>query len=119
QAHAARPAGARSGKSAAQGSGAAARCTTPAGGAIMSTLMMRCCRAYRRMARAFPHRYRAICGDGLEQLGEDLVPRVWQQQGVVGLIRLFGDVALRLPREHFSAWADSLREATMAGDFFE
>jgi len=85
----------------------------------MSTFVMRCGRAYRRMARAFPHQYRAICGDGLEQLGEDLVPRVWQQQGVVGLIRLFGDLALRLPCEHFSTWADRLREATMADDFFE
>ena len=85
----------------------------------MSTFVMRCCRAYRRIARAFPHQYRAICGDGLEQLGEDLVPRVWQQQGVVGLIRLFGDLALRLPCEHFSTWADRLREATMADDFFE
>jgi hypothetical protein len=45
----------------------------------MSTFVMGCCRAYRRIARAFPHQYRAICGDGLEQLGEDLVPRVWQQ----------------------------------------
>jgi hypothetical protein len=92
---------------------------TPTGGAIMSTFVMGCCRAYRRIARAFPHQYRAICGDGLEQLGEDLVPRVWQQQGVVGLIRLFGDLALRLPCEHFSTWADRLREATMADDVFE
>ena len=68
----------------------------------MSTFVIACCRAYRRIARAFPHQYRAICGDGLEQLGEDLVPRVWQQQGVVGLIRLFGDLALRLPCEHVS-----------------
>lgn len=37
----------------------------------MSTFVMGCCRAYRRIARAFPHQYRAICGDGLEQLGED------------------------------------------------
>ena len=85
----------------------------------MSTFVRGCGRAYRRMARAFPHQYRAICGDGLEQLGEDLVPRVWQQQGVVGLIRLFGDLALRLPCEHFSTWADRLREATMADDVFE
>ena len=85
----------------------------------MSTFVIGCCRAYRRIARAFPHQYRAICGDGLEQLGEDLVPRVWQQQGVVGLIRLFGDLALRLPCEHFSTWADRLREATVADDFFE
>ena len=85
----------------------------------MSTFVTRCCRAYRRIARAFPHQYRAICGDGLEQLGEDLVPRVWQQQGVVGLIRLFGNLALRLPCEHISTWADRLREATMADDFCE
>ena len=56
----------------------------------MSTFVMGCCRAYRRIARAFPYQYRAICGDGLEQLGEDLVPRVWEQQGVIGLLRLFG-----------------------------
>jgi hypothetical protein len=85
----------------------------------VSPFVTACCRAYRRIARAFPHQYRAICGDGLEQLGEDLVPRVWQQQGVAGLIRLFGDLALRLPCEHFATWADRLREATMADDFFE
>ena len=55
----------------------------------------------------------------LEQLGEDLVPRVWQQQGVIGVIQLFGDLVLRLPCEHFSTWADRLREATMADDVFE
>ena len=27
-----------------------------------------CGRAYRRIARAFPHQYRAICGDGLEPM---------------------------------------------------
>lgn len=85
----------------------------------MSPFVMTCSRAYRRMARAFPRRYRAICGDGLEQLGDDMVPRVWQEQGVVGLIRLFGDLALRLPYEHVSTWADRLREATMADDVFE
>src|SRR5262245_63183245 len=85
----------------------------------MSTFVMGCSRAYRRIARAFPPQYRAICGDGLEQLGEDLVPRVWQQQGVVGLIRLFGDLALRLPYEYVSTWADGLREATMADDVVE
>jgi hypothetical protein len=85
----------------------------------VSTFVRGCCRAYRHIARAFPYHYRAICGDGLEQLGEDLVPRVWQQQGVVGLIRLFGDLALRLPCEHVSAWADRLREAAMADDVFE
>ena len=49
----------------------------------MSTFVMACCRAYRRIARAFPHQYRTICGDGLEQLGEDLVPRF----GCLGISR--------------------------------
>ena len=48
-----------------------------------------CCRAYRRIARLFLTRTLATA-DGLEQLGEDLVPRVWQQQGVVGLIGCLG-----------------------------
>ena len=47
----------------------------------MSTFLMGCCRAYRHIASAFPDQYRAICGDRLEQLGEDLVLRVWQQGG--------------------------------------
>lgn len=78
-----------------------------------------CGRLYGRAARVFPHEFRAVCGDGLERLGEDLVPLVWQQQGVVGLIRLFGDLALRLPCEYVLAWADRLREATMVEDVFE
>jgi hypothetical protein len=35
----------------------------------MSAFVTGCRRAYRRIARAFPRQYRAICGDGLEQLG--------------------------------------------------
>jgi hypothetical protein len=31
----------------------------------------------RCMARAFPHEFRMVCGDGLEQLGADIVPLVW------------------------------------------
>ena len=85
----------------------------------MSTFVMGCSRAYRRIARAFPHQYRAICGDGLEQLGEDVVPRVWQQHGVAGLIRLFADLAWRLPCEYFVTWIGGLKEATMTGDLFE
>ena len=85
----------------------------------MSSFVIGCSRAYRRMARAFPHQYRAICGDGLEQLGEDVVPRVWQQHGVAGLIQLFADLAWRLPYEHLSTWAGRLKEATMTSDLFE
>ena len=85
----------------------------------MSTFVVGCSRAYRCIARAFPHQYRAICGDGLEQLGEDVVPRVWQQHGVAGVIRLFADLVWRLPYEYLSTWAGRVKEATMTDDLFE
>lgn len=76
-------------------------------------------RVYRRLARAFPLRFRMICGDGLEQLGEDMIPLVWREPGVGGLVRLFADLALHLPLEYFSAWIGTLKELTMTGDLFE
>lgn len=85
----------------------------------MSTFVVGCSRAYRRIARAFPHQYRTICGDGLEQLGEDVVPRVWQQHGVAGVIRLFADLVWRLPYEYLSTWVGRVKEATMTDDLFE
>jgi hypothetical protein len=60
-----------------------------------------------------------ICGDGLEQLGEDVVPRVWQQHGVAGVIRLFADLVWRLPYEYLSTWVGRVKEATMTDDLFE
>jgi hypothetical protein len=85
----------------------------------VSTFVVGCSRAYRRIARAFPHQYRTICGDGLEQLGEDVVPRVWQQHGVAGVIRLFADLVWRLPYEYLSTWVGRVKEATMTDDLFE
>ena len=85
----------------------------------MSPWVSGCGRLYRRLARAFPHEFRMICGDGLEQLGEDIVPLVWREQGVVGLMRLFGDLALHLPLEYLSTWIGRLKEFTMTGDLFE
>ena len=76
-------------------------------------------RAYRVLARLFPHDFRMICGDGLEQLGEDVAPLVWREQGVLGVVRLFADLALRLPLEHCSTWIGTLKEITMTGDPFE
>ena len=78
-----------------------------------------CGRLYRRLARAFPHEFRMICGDGLERLGEDIAPLVWREQGVVGLLRLFGDLALHLPLEYLSTWIGTFKELTMTGDLFE
>jgi hypothetical protein len=78
-----------------------------------------CSRIYRRVARAFPDEFRMICGDGLEQLGEDVLRLVWRDQGVAGIARLFADLVVRLPLEYVSTWAGRLRELTMTGDLFE
>lgn len=74
---------------------------------------------YRRLARAYPHDFRAVCGDGLEQLGDDLVPLVVAERGAFGLIRLLADAALRLPVEYASTWLGALKEMTMTQDPFE
>jgi len=76
-------------------------------------------RAYRGLARAFPREFRAICGDGLEQLGVDVAPLVWKEQGLLGVMRLFADLAMRLPAEYLAAWFDKFKELTMADDLFE
>ena len=51
--------------------------------------------------------------------GEDIAPLVWREQGVVGLVRLFADLALHLPLEYLSTWIGKLKEFTMTGDLFE
>ena len=76
-------------------------------------------RLYRRLARALPHQFRMVCGDGLERLGADIAPIVWREQGVVGVARMFADLAVRLPLEHLSTWTGRLKELTMTGDVFE
>ncbi len=85
----------------------------------MSGWVTVCSRLYRRAACTFPHEFRAVCGDGLERLGEDVVPLVWQQQGTVGMIRLFADLAVRLPYEYLSTWIRKAKELTMTDDVFE
>lgn len=85
----------------------------------MSAWAVRAGRVYRRAARAFPHEFRAICGDGLEQLGADVVPLVWREQGIAGIVRLFADLALQLPVQYVSAWMGHVKEVTMTGDLFE
>ena len=81
--------------------------------------MTGCSRLYRRVARTFPHEFRATCGDGLEQLGQDVVPLVWQRQGAVGLIRLFADLAVHWPYEYLQMWMGKVKELTMTNDAFE
>jgi hypothetical protein len=81
--------------------------------------MSGCQALYRRLSRAFPHEFRMVCGDGLERLGEDVAPRIWREQGALGLIQLFGDIVLRLPVEYVTTWVSAAREATMMEDLFE
>jgi hypothetical protein len=85
----------------------------------MNRWLTLCDRTYRKLARLFPHEFRAVCGDGLEQLGADMVPLVWQEQGFLGLVRCFADVCLRLPVEYISAWAGKFEELIMTDDLFE
>ena len=85
----------------------------------MSLWVSRCGRIYRRVARAFPREFRIICGDGLEQLGGDIAPMVWREQGASGLIQLFADLALHLPLQYLSTWIDTFKESSMIGDLFE
>ena len=85
----------------------------------MSAWVRGCGRVYRLVARTFPLEFRTFCGDGLERLGADIAPIVWREQGVVGLVRLFADLAVHLPVEYFSAWTGKFKELTMTGDMFE
>ena len=85
----------------------------------MNRWVIGCSRMYRRMARAFPHEFRMVCGDGLDRLGADIVPLVWQQQGILGLVRCFVDLAVRLPLEYLSTWTGKFKEFTMTNDLFE
>jgi hypothetical protein len=85
----------------------------------MNSLVARCLRLCRSLSRAYPYEFRAICGDGLERLGEDLAPIVWREQGVFGLFLLVADLALHLPVEYVSSLFNQLKEVTMTGDLFE
>jgi hypothetical protein len=85
----------------------------------VSAWVNRYARLYRRVARAFPRQFRTICGDGLDQLGQDIAPLVWRNQGAVGLLQCFADLALHLPWEYVSAWIGRFKEFTMTGDMFE
>ena len=78
------PACARPRESATQGPGQSPRRESATGGALMSAFVIACSRLYRGLGRAFPREFRAICGDGLEQLGEDVVPQCLAAAGCYG-----------------------------------
>ena len=74
---------------------------------------------YSSVARVFPHEFRAICGDGLEQLGSDVIIATYRELGALGVVRCFVDLIVRLPIEYFSLWAGKLKELNMSEDLFE
>ena len=57
---------------------------------------------YRYLANAYPHEFRMVYGEELDQLGEDAVPEVWRRYGLLGLVRLLFDIAVRLPAEYLA-----------------
>ena len=71
-------------------------------------------RVYRRLSRAFPHEFKLAFGDEVMQLGEDVVQDIAKRHGAFGLIRLLGDVAIRLPIEYLSEMRQDMRYATRA-----
>jgi len=60
-----------------------------------------------------------VCGDGLEQLGADIVPMVWREQGILGPVRCLADLAVHLVIEYVSIWTAKVKELAMTNDLFE
>ena len=68
-------------------------------------------RIYRRLAEAFPHEFKLVYGAELMQLGEDAVEEIAKEHGVVGLIKLIADIAIRVQVEYVSEIRRDLRYA--------
>ena len=68
----------------------------------MNPFVAVCMWLYRRLARAFPHEFQIVYGTDVIQLGEDVVEEIWKQHGFPGLLRLIGDIAVRVPVEYLS-----------------
>jgi len=61
-----------------------------------------CLAIYSRLARAYPHEFRLICGADLDRLGEDMVPETWRRFGLQGLVRLLANTVIHLPFEYLA-----------------
>jgi predicted permease len=69
---------------------------------------------YRRLADAFPHEFKLAYGDEMMQLGEDAMKQLARRHGVIGLIRLIADIAIRLPIEYLSEMRRDMQYAARA-----
>ena len=68
----------------------------------MNAILKRCLAMYRRLAQAYPHEFQMVYGEQLELTAEDALPDIWKRQGMWGVFRFVGDVAVRLPVEYLS-----------------
>jgi len=66
-------------------------------------------RLYRALAHAFPYEFRNVYGDELLQMTEDAIEPVWRRHGVLGMLRLLLDVALRIPVEYAAELRGDIR----------
>ena len=69
---------------------------------------------YRRLAAAFPHEFKLAYGDEMLQAGEDAIGEVAKRHGVLGLMRLVADLAMRLPVEYLNEMRRDLPYAVRA-----
>ena len=68
-------------------------------------------RAYQMLVRAFPHEFKLAYGTEVAQLGEDMVEEIAKRRGAAGLVRLFADIAIRVPLEYLSEMRRDMRFA--------
>ena len=66
-------------------------------------------RLYRALANAFPGEFKNVYGDDLAQMSEDAIEPIWPQYGVLGLVRLLADIAIRIPIEHLAELRQDVR----------
>jgi predicted permease len=71
-------------------------------------------RIYTRLAHAFPHEFKLAYGTDVTQLGQDVVEEIARRHGVLGLIRLIADIAIRVPLEYLSEMRRDMRYASRA-----
>src|ERR1700722_17540367 len=69
---------------------------------------------YKRLAEAFPHEFKLAFGDEMIQAGEDSIGEVAKRHGIAGVVRLIGDLALRLPFEYLSEMRRDMQYAARA-----
>ena len=71
-------------------------------------------RVYHRLAQAFPHEFKLAYGVEVTRLGEDVGKDIARRHRTAGLLRLMGDIALRLPIEYLSEMRRDVRYAARA-----